>query len=69
MSFMDYWKKFTNTNDEEDYEENQFEAQEESFDNRSFSNVSSYEDYERESPRTVLEIFLKPVASRFSSVT
>jgi cell division inhibitor SepF len=52
MSFMDYWKKFTNTNDEEDYEENQFEAQEESFDNRSFSNVSSYEDYERESPRT-----------------
>ncbi|MBO5290004.1 MAG: cell division protein SepF [Clostridia bacterium] len=52
MSFMDYWKKFTNTNDEEDYEENQFEAQEENFDNRSFSNVSSYEDYERESPRT-----------------
>lgn len=49
---MDYWKKFTNTNDEEDYEENQFEAQEENFDNRSFSNVSSYEDYERESPRT-----------------
>lgn len=52
MSFMDYWKKFTNTNDEEDYEENQFEAQKENFDNRSFSNVSSYEDYERESPRT-----------------
>ena len=52
MSFMDYWKKFTNSEDEEDYEENQFEAQEENFDNRSFSNVSSYEDYERESPRT-----------------
>ena len=51
MSFMDYWKKFTNTNDEEDYEENQFEAQEDSFESRSYSNVSSYEDYERETPR------------------
>ncbi len=51
MSFMDYWKRFTNTSDEDDYEENQFEAQEESYDSRSFSNVSSYEDYEREAPR------------------
>ena len=56
MSFMDYWKKFTNANDEEDFEENQFDAQEESFDNRSFSNVSSYEDYERESPRTTQRV-------------
>ena len=51
MSFMDYWKKFTNTNDEEDFEENQFEAQEDSFESRNYSNVSSYEDYERETPR------------------
>ena len=51
MSFMDYWKKFTNTNDEEDFEENQFESQDENFENRSYSNVSSYEDYERETPR------------------
>ncbi len=51
MSFMDYWKKFTNTNDEEDFEENQFDAQEEAFESRSYSNVSSYEDYEKETPR------------------
>ena len=53
---MDYWKKFTNANDEEDFEENQFESQEANFDNRSFSNVSSYEDYERESPRTTQRV-------------
>lgn len=50
MSFMDYWKKFTNTNDEEDFEEAEFDAQEETFESRSYSNVSSYEDYEREVP-------------------
>ncbi len=51
MSFMDYWKRFTNTNDEEDYDEGQFDAQEETFESRSYSNVSSYEDYEKETPR------------------
>ncbi len=51
MSFMDYWKRFTNSNDEEDFDEEQLDYQEESFDNRSFSNVSSYEDYEREATR------------------
>ncbi len=56
MSFMDYWKKFTNTNDDEDYEENQFEAQEEAFEARSYSNVSSYEDYERETPRATQRV-------------
>ncbi len=51
MSFMDYWKRFTNSNDEEDFDEEQLDYQEESLDNRSFSNVSSYEDYEREATR------------------
>ena len=50
MSFMDYWKKFTNSEDE-DYEEVEQEEVEEAFESRSFSTVSSYDDYERETPR------------------
>lgn len=53
MAFMDYWKKFTNTEDEEDFEEVVQEDAPEAFESRSFSNVSSYEDYEREAPRAV----------------
>ncbi len=51
MSFMDYWKKFTNTEDEEDFEEVAQEEAPEAFEPRPFTKVSSYEDYEREAPR------------------
>lgn len=51
MSFMDYWKRFTNSEDE-DYEEVEQEEVEEAFEAKSFSTVSSYEEYEqREAPR------------------
>lgn len=51
MSFMDYWKKFTNTEDEEDFEESAQEETQEAFEARPFSSVSSYDDYEPETPR------------------
>ena len=50
MSFMDYWKKFTNSEDEE-FDEVEQEEAEEAFEARPFSTVSSYDDYERETPR------------------
>lgn len=52
MSFMDYWKKFTNTEDEEEFDEAVQEEVPEAFEARPFSSVSSYDDYERETPRT-----------------
>lgn len=52
MSFMDYWKKFTNTEDEEEFDEAVQEEVPEAFEARPFSGVSSYDDYERETPRT-----------------
>lgn len=52
MSFMDYWKKFTNTEDEEDFDEVVEDEAPEAFEARPFTNVSSYEDYEREAPKT-----------------
>ena len=51
MSFMDYWKKFTNTEDDEDFEESVNEEAQEAFEARPFSNVPSYDDYEPETPR------------------
>ena len=51
MSFMDYWKRFTNTENEEDFEEVAQDEAPEAFETRSFSNVSSYDEYERETPR------------------
>ncbi|MGN1315492.1 MAG: cell division protein SepF [Acutalibacteraceae bacterium] len=51
MSFMDYWKKFTNTEDEEDFEESAQEETQEAFEARPFSSVSSYDEYEQETPR------------------
>ncbi len=51
MSFMDYWKKFTNSEDEEEFEEAVQEETPETFEARPFSNVSSYDEYERETPR------------------
>ncbi len=51
MSFMDYWKKFTNSEDDEEFEEVVQEDAPEAFEAKPFSAVSSYEDYERETPR------------------
>ncbi len=51
MSFMDYWKKFTNTEDDEEFEEVVQDDAPEAFETRPFSNVTSYDDYERETPR------------------
>ena len=51
MSFMDYWKKFTNTEDDEDFEESVNEEAQDTFETRPFSNVPSYDDYEPETPR------------------
>lgn len=51
MSFMDYWKKFTNTEDEEEFDEVVQEDAPEAFETRPFSSVSSYDDYERETPK------------------
>lgn len=51
MSFMDYWKKFTNMEDEDDFEEDVQEEAPEAFESHPFSTVSSYDDYEREVPR------------------
>ncbi len=51
MSFMDYWKKFTNSEDDEEFEEVVQEETTEAFEPRPFSNVSSYDEYERETPR------------------
>ncbi len=52
MSFMDYWKKFTNTEDEEDFDEVVQDEAPEAFEAKPFSTVSSsYDDYERETPR------------------
>lgn len=51
MSFMDYWKKFTNTEDDEEFEEVAQEDAPEAFEAKPFSTVSSYDDYEREAPR------------------
>ena len=51
MSFMDYWKKFTNTEDDDDFEEVVQEDAPEAFETKPFSSVSSYDDYERETPR------------------
>ena len=61
MSFMDYWKKFTNTEDEEDFEDVVQDDAPEAFETKSFSTVSSYDDYERETPRVA------PRARRTSS--
>ena len=41
MSFMDYWKKFTNTEDDEDFEESVNEEAQDTFEARPFSNVPS----------------------------
>lgn len=51
MSFMDYWKKFTNTEDEEDFDEVVQDEAPEAFEAKPFSTASSYDDYERETPR------------------
>ncbi len=51
MSFMDYWKKFTNSENEEDFDEVVEEEVTETFEPRSFSTVSSYDEYERETPK------------------
>lgn len=51
MSFMDYWKKFTNTEDEEDFEESAQEETQEAFEARPFSSAASYDDYEPETHR------------------
>ncbi len=51
MSFMDYLKKFTNAADDEEFDEAGEEMQDEAFESRPVSNISSYEDYERETPR------------------
>ena len=51
MSFMDYWKKFTNSEDDEEFEEVVQDDAPEAFDAKPFSTVSSYDDYERETPR------------------
>lgn len=51
MSFMDYLKRFTNTTDEEEYEEEVEETEVETFEPKPFSTVSSsrYDDYDRDS--------------------
>ncbi len=51
MSFMDYWKKFTNTEDDEEFEEVAQDDAPEAFEAKPFSTVSSYDEYERETPR------------------
>ncbi len=51
MSLMDYWKKFTNSEDEEDFEEVEQEETADAFESRSFSPMASYEEYERETPK------------------
>ena len=51
MSFMDYWKKFTNTEDDEEFEEVVQDDAPEAFEAKPFSTVSSYEEFERETPR------------------
>ena len=50
MSFMDYWKKFTNSEDD-DFEEVEQDEAPEAFEARPFSTVSFYDEYERETPR------------------
>ncbi len=51
MSFMDYWKKFTNSENDEDFDEVIEDEAPEAFEPRSFTTVSSYDDYERETPK------------------
>lgn len=51
MSFMDYWKRFTNSENDEDFDEAIEEETTEAFEPRSFSAVSSYDEYERETPK------------------
>ncbi len=50
MSFMDYWKKFTNSEDD-DFEEIEQDDAPEAFEAKPFSTVPSYDEYEREAPR------------------
>lgn len=55
MSFKDYWKKFTNAEDEDDFDEVEEENVTEAFEPQPFSSVSSYsryDDYEQDQPRT-----------------
>ena len=51
MSFMDYWKRFTNSENDEDFDEVMEEEATEAFEPRSFSAASSYDEYEREVPK------------------
>ncbi len=51
MSFMDYWKKFTNSEEEEDFDEVGQEEGTETFEPRPFATKSAYDEYEPEAPR------------------
>ena len=52
MTFMDFWKKFTNSEVEEDFEEVVEEEEVESFEPRPFATRPNFEEYEQaEAPR------------------